>query len=539
MTLPLDSSRRAVEAADNVVHAYDLDMQVPGTPKVSEDDDSPGTAVADSNETETKGSKRRRSETSNLDPRSNSKRRFTGGTRSARRSVSPHTAGLQSVVKESEAMTEGCQGDCPLNEQLEKSLEVNLEGQAENLDGRSHVTKIRPLIRIIVNESLRIGGRPEFTNANDTELGEIIEIKNRTSSMELATKQVEWSVDSTVPDEIYVDEPDLAKLISVLFLNAVKFTEKGKITLAVKLSVKSRYLIINVKDTGTGIPEAFRPFLFKPFSREDDSLTRQNEGLGLGLLVAKGLARKVGGDLQCVRSNTGGPDRGSEFEVKVPLSPSDMTSRYSTPSRTPTPCSAIEKASVPKLFKIEQQSPAKLTVSTDSALFHRETSPLTTLSPSRRNSLHDSKRRAYDKRALPYDKSLASKLPLSFLVAEDNRINRKLLVHMLSKLGYTTVHEAFDGAEAVRMMNVDRKAEGEKEIDVILMDLWMPNMDGYEATKRILAMKKNRVKILAVSADATAEALARANAVGMTGFMTKPYKIKDLEKLILDYCTEC
>lgn len=161
------------------------------------------------------------------------------------------------------------------------------------------------------------------------------------------------------------------------------------------------------------------------------------------------------------------------------------------------------------------------------------------------------------KKTYTIDRNLAKKYPLTFLVAEDNKINRKLLVNMLSKLGYNDVHEAHDGAEAVRQMSFDRKARNEKPIDVVLMDLWMPTMDGYEATEKILAIDRERreqqaaaagesdedkarrkagVTILAVSADVTDSALERASEVGMEGFMTKPYKLMDLERLIVEYC---
>lgn len=127
---------------------------------------------------------------------------------------------------------------------------------------------------------------------------------------------------------------------------------------------------------------------------------------------------------------------------------------------------------------------------------------------------------------------------------------------MLSKFGYTDIYEAYDGAEAVRQMSLNRALRGEKEVDVILMDLWMPNMDGYEATERIVAMDKvtrarrssnddvdpqvnnqHGVTVLAVSADVTSAALERAKDVGMEGFMTKPYKLLDLERLIVEHCT--
>lgn len=137
---------------------------------------------------------------------------------------------------------------------------------------------------------------------------------------------------------------------------------------------------------------------------------------------------------------------------------------------------------------------------------------------------------------------------------------------MLSKLGYDNVYEAFDGREAVRIMkhivepsvethlrHIYRKnhlhaREARKPVDVILMDLWMPEMDGYEATEKIFDMFKYRSTaeessipaalptVIAVSADVTEKAIARATAVGMEGFMTKPYKLLDLQRLIVEIC---
>lgn len=477
-------------------------------------------------------------------------------------------------------------------------------------------TKIRNLLCLVINEALHVGGRPESAVGEATAFGERIEIRSRSSNGEASSKMIEWSVDPAVPETVLVDDRDLAKLISCVFLNAVKFTERGEITVAVKLNRKSHSILINVKDTGTGIPAAFLPNLFKPFAREDDSTTRSKEGLGLGLLVAKGLSRKMGGDLTCVRSSTSGPTRGSEFEIRVPISPTDSLRRPITPTtrpqsilRTSFPdngpdsdgCSEArpdssgqgvnpsENSGSPYLYASQQLSPESMdsgSCPTPCGVF---ATPKSSHVPIGRNG---------------HDSTLAEKYPLTFLVAEDNKINRRILVSMLGKLGYHDVYEAFDGREAVRIMSdillshypphvpvtppSEEHANGTlhnalssqgssppkklKFVDVVLMDLWMPEMDGYEATSRIFELvdehtphltpylrreshprpslsvevDASRVTapassplsptVLAVSADVTDEALGRASKVGMEGFMTKPYKLSDLERLIVEFC---
>lgn len=333
-------------------------------------------------------------------------------------------------------------------------------------------------------------------------------------------------------------------MISCVFLNAVKFTEEGRISLTARLNTtpKHRYIVIKVEDSGTGIPEAFIPNLFKAFSREDDSLTRQSEGLGLGLLVAKGLARRLGGDLFCSRSETHGPNKGSEFELRVPLHPGEIVSRPNTPfgSRSPS-AKPRTRLQSPHALNEVQGTPSTGTLSGDS---HSPLPPNQSSRPSEESPVENRQRPSIHRRRTSikrnfFDRGLALRHPLNILVVEDNKINRKLLVNMLQKLGYTNIHEAYDGTDAVREMRALR--ESGHRIDVVLMDLWMPLMDGYESARHIFQLPLNEVqrsqpKILAVSADVTDGALEKAAQVGMTGFMTKPYKLMDLEKLIAQYC---
>ena len=595
----LDSSRRAVEAADNVVHAYDLNMQVPGTPQ--NDDYSPLGALSSTGVFENRpgilieGSnipvnpyKRRRSSPVSWNYGNSTKVRNVRAS-PRREELSPRSEELKSAVQESDAILRSSS-----EAQLETShltpgpqdrpQTVRRGSHRGSIDADSLPTpglrhcKIRDLIPLVINESLRIGGRPDSAITEPTALGEKIEVRTRSSGGHASQVNIEWSVHPDVPETLLIDERDLAKLISCVFLNAVKFTENGNVTVMAQQARSGRFVSVNIIDTGSGIPKDFLPELFKPFSREDDSLTRSKEGLGLGLLVAKGLARKIGGDLLLTRTETSGPHKGSEFEIKVPIDSADA-SRPSTPSnRTPTPSyrSGGDTISRPTSYhsKLAQSHSTSLQPNSPSMNNSNNVPTLNMFdvppssSPRRMSSTTSKTVKAPLSSKDTFDRKLAEKYPLTFLVAEDNKINRRLLVTMLGKFGYKDIYEAYDGKEAVRIMtevckttgpispekNGTRKDRGNrsyyKPVDVILMDLWMPEMDGYEATERIFNMfdrdegataKRKKPSfpaptVLAVSADVTDEAISRATTTGMEGFMTKPYKLTDLQRLIEEFC---
>jgi signal transduction histidine kinase len=620
-----DSARRAVEAADNVVHAYDLNMQVPKTPLEEKSEILDGAAIPlttsetrpsifiEGNNIAVNPYKRRRSLPPEMNTRPVRKQRLRAA--SSRQELSPRSEEVKNAVHESDQIVHAipaAQIDLVMANMVDPrpSLAVRrsaphllLEGINVNLRNSAlRFTKLRDLLRLVINESLHVGGRPDSAVSNATELGERIEIRSRSSNGELFTKVVDWSVDPALPDTLLADDRDLAKLISCVFLNAIKFTNNGMITVYATVDSQRNDILILICDTGPGIPAAFIPKLFKPFAREDASTTRSKDGLGLGLLVAKGLSRKMGGDLTCVRSSTSGPDRGSEFRIRIPvhqreaeprpgtpgeriLTPSttctDQTRHSSTSSFLSDPSSSASPFILPENCQLQQPTPC----TSDENM--SESPPPRPPAQIRLHQTHIS--------GDAYDKKLGEKYPLRFLVAEDNRINRRVLVNMLRKLGYRDVLEAANGREAVQIVegilsasqpckarDIDLdSANGVqgvtkkllpvtrmKPIDVVLMDLWMPEMDGYEATSRILHMvDKHRdghaileqpnpnspdsmemdpapvafcapppPTVLAVSADVTDEALNRASRVGIKGYMTKPYKLSDLERLILEFC---
>lgn len=607
LTKSTDSSRRAVEAADNVVHAYDLNMEVAETSQ--NERESSNDRKDSSSGTTPMPQPRKTLEVHNV-PANPYKRRKISPERlhgridlrhsPARNLHRPLSSRSRSPVK-AEDMVEKSTSPWRNQDRIERSTAADrpaLQQTPPNglpaeddvcLNPNAKHSKIRDVLHAVINEGLMMGGRPDITIRNETELGEVIDVRSRSSNGESFEKVIRWDVSPNVPQVIPVDERDLSKLISCVFLNAFKFTEAGSIDITANIAADGQTVLVNVADTGIGIPPDFLPQIFKPFSRKDDSLTRAKEGLGLGLLVAKGLARKIGGDIQCGRSEVSGPAQGSEFEITIPLNLREsVTSRDSTPIPTqhmPTSNQNDSKANNPR-----EESPAS-TSHTDRD-DGKDRSPLQPSPESRQNSKsshmkksslsssstmsdwemmpnpkrHQSPSRT--KQGASFDRELASKRPLTFLVAEDSQINRRLLVTMLSKLGYRDVYEAFDGKEAVRVMkeiydSLDHRTTStspvkrtssrttkpagpiHRPVDLVLMDLWMPEMDGYEATEKILDIARNlNVKgkkdipmptVLAVTADVTDEAQRRATQTGMDGFMTKPFKISDLQRLIEDF----
>jgi CheY-like chemotaxis protein len=112
----------------------------------------------------------------------------------------------------------------------------------------------------------------------------------------------------------------------------------------------------------------------------------------------------------------------------------------------------------------------------------------------------------------------------SVLVVDDNGINRYILVHLLTTLGLKAT-EAENGAEAVS------KVEAET-FDLILMDVFMPVMDGFEATRRIRALGFERLPIIAITSSATEGDAARLLESGMDGLLAKPIGTDDLTKMM-------
>ncbi len=125
---------------------------------------------------------------------------------------------------------------------------------------------------------------------------------------------LEIHVDTALPERVQLDGTRVRQVLYNLISNAIKFTDRGRVTLDVT-HVGAEWLAFAVTDTGVGIEPQMLPRLFQRFGQGDDSPSRRHGGTGLGLDISRNLARLMGGDIQ-VQST---PGQGSRFELRLPL----------------------------------------------------------------------------------------------------------------------------------------------------------------------------------------------------------------------------
>jgi signal transduction histidine kinase/ActR/RegA family two-component response regulator len=287
------------------------------------------------------------------------------------------------------------------------------------------------------------------------------------------------NVDSKIPAFIVGDDQRLAQVITNLAANAVKFTPKnGKIHLDISLIEEidgDCKLRIEVADSGIGISAEHQKKLFKPFEQAEGGMSREYGGTGLGLVISKNIIELMDGRIW-VESK---PGRGSKF-----------------------------------IFTIKVRHGEKKLHSLPDPDASRET-----LKTSNQNE---------DTGEMVYGEFAGKKA----LLAEDIEINREILIALLEDTGLI-IDCAENGKEALDMVDA---APG--RYDIVFMDLQMPQMDGYEAARRIRALpalQKTNLPIVALTANVFTSDIEDCIAAGMVDHLGKPLDIDRILQVLRKY----
>jgi signal transduction histidine kinase/CheY-like chemotaxis protein len=266
-------------------------------------------------------------------------------------------------------------------------------------------------------------------------------------------KGIAFSVDypSDMPKWLFGDPTRLGQILNNLISNAIKFTDKGKVSLKITFEKKGKHnkFCFRVTDTGIGIDQDKLKTIFEFFSQEDNTITRRFGGTGLGLAISKSISELLGGEIT-VESEK---NVGSAFQFSVTM------------------------------------SEASEQLQNEATVVHSD---------------------------------LKGK---NVLIVEDNELNRFLAVTILKKWN-ANIHIAVNGEEAV-------KAVSNLELDIVLMDIQMPIMDGVAAAIAIRSELRSNVPIIALTANALESEKEKCWQAGMNEYITKPYNPEFLREKII------
>jgi signal transduction histidine kinase/CheY-like chemotaxis protein len=348
-------------------------------------------------------------------------------------------------------------------------------------------------------------------------------------------------VAADVPERVMGDPLRLRQILFNLLGNALKFTEKGSVRLSLERAGEAE-LCIKVADTGIGLTEEQRERLFQPFVQADSTTTRRFGGTGLGLSIVRRLAEAMGGDV-VVDSVIG---VGSTFSVTVTL---DEAALEAVPAVRPLDglslvLSLPDADEARAIARYLEDAGARVIAETTGTfvgarllgsntggtvpMLDAPGSEAGLARPWRRDALVRAVARAFG-RGLPevavQPAAVTPQLGGRVLVVDDNSVNRRILARQLELAGAAATDTAAGGEEALELMR-------RGHYDLVLADLQMPGMDGFELVRRIRARERDarlqRTPILAITASALEDHETRTREVGMDGLVTKPVGIDEL-----------
>ncbi|MEO1218150.1 MAG: ATP-binding protein [Bacteroidota bacterium] len=257
------------------------------------------------------------------------------------------------------------------------------------------------------------------------------------------------------------DEGRIQQIFHNLIGNAIKFTEKG--TVSVHAVEKNEMLEVRVEDTGIGIPEDKRELIFNEFEQADGSIARKFAGTGLGLSISKKLVELHGGEMW-VRSSMG---KGSTFFFTLPISTQKAAPLEMIPK-------SQELSSLRSATEVQWKEPEQLISSKGDSVFR-------------------------------------------ILIVDDEPINHQVLRNHLIHKNYH-LDSAMNGAEALQLI------DSEQNYDLVLLDVMMPRMSGYEVCQKIREKYLvSELPVIFITAKNQVNDLVQGLSLGGNDYLSKPF----------------
>jgi PAS domain S-box-containing protein len=295
-------------------------------------------------------------------------------------------------------------------------------------------------------------------------------IKTFQPMSEMRSLDLSVEMDANIPKKVNTDATRLSQMLNNIIGNAIKFTEKGSISVKVqldKLSVKEKtaYLHICVTDTGIGIPQDKIDTIFDSFTLASSNTSRKYGGTGLGLAITKKLVDLFSGKLT-IDSKEG---KGTTVHLILPLS---------------VPVESIKNAQSMEIHHLQHQDDAESIIKTK-----------------------------------------------RLLVVDDNRVNLKIVGKFMKKWGVEAdyVESGFDAI---------KKLDEGVYYHLVLMDLQMPEMDGFDTTRNIHANTNNdnqHLPVIALTAEVLGGVRQKVRDYGMLDLIAKPFNPDKLMQKIVHY----
>ncbi len=465
---------------------------------------------------------------------------------------------------------------------LNMALSQKLRRYAEMIDASSRA--LLSLINDILDFSKLEAGKYKIM-PTPTELSSIVQEVAELLSSKADEKRIDlvYRVAPSVPREVEVDGDRVRQVLTNLVGNAIKFTERGEVYVAVEakpLEAGNVELRVSVQDTGPGVAEELRARIFEAFSQGDGTLVRKHGGTGLGLAISKEMVRLMGGALG-MESELG---VGSTFWFTLPVRVLDASSAVrgqvtSLGKRALVCCdnehargmleehfsawgmqvvTAASLVEVGAALRREATIDVVIVAETQSggngdaalaALRQLEPRPPVVLlaqarpkpathdvsaqlsQPVRMSELYETvagllepgKVRPANNQGRGTARSYRGK---RVLVVDDNQMNQFVAAEQLALYG-CDVEQAFDGQQAV-----DKIAQGEYAL--VFMDCQMPVMDGYTATRIVREREQpgKHLTIIALTAHALDGERERVTNAGMDDYLTKPLRPQALQRAL-------